>query len=680
MRGMTTYLVTGATGFLGRHLVERLLARADADPDLEVLALVRAGSQQRLTRRARRWPHGDRVQPLVGDLTSPQLGLSAGRLRELTGRVDHLVHLAALYDMTADPETNERVNVDGTRRVVELANRLRAGRLHHVSSVAVAGHHPGRFSEDDFDLGQELPSPYHATKFAAERIVREEATVPWRVYRPAIVVGHSTTGEMDKIDGPYYFFPVFRALGALPRLLPVVLPEVGATNVVPVDYVAAAMDHLVHADGLDHRAFHLISPRPLGLTEVYAAFARAAGAPFLAAALPGGPVRRAATAADRMGAGRLVRALGGLPGVQFAEELTLDALGIPAQVLPHLTFPTTFVSAQTEAALAGSGVELPPLAEYAPTLWRYWEEHLDPARARRPRPGGPLAGRRVVITGASSGIGRATAVTVAQAGGVPLLVARRTDALEEVRSAIERAGGQAHVYSCDITQGESVDTLVKQLLTDHESVDMLVNNAGRSIRRSVRLSYERMHDYERTMSLNYFGAVRLILGLLPHMTERRFGHVVNVSSIGVQANPPRFSAYVASKAALDAFSRVVATETFGAGVTFTTVHMPLVRTPMIRPTRIYDAFPTISAEQAAEMVLAALVDRPKHIGTRLGTFAEVSYALAPRLVDVVLHLAYQAFPDSAAAAGTEAPEPAVEGDALSRVAQAMVRLLPGVHW
>jgi NAD(P)-dependent dehydrogenase (short-subunit alcohol dehydrogenase family) len=207
----------------------------------------------------------------------------------------------------------------------------------------------------------------------------------------------------------------------------------------------------------------------------------------------------------------------------------------------------------------------------------------------------------------------------------------------------------------------------------------VVHSAGRSIRRSVRLSYDRVHDYERLIAVNYLGGVRLVLALLPHMTERRFGHVVTISSIGVQASPPRFSAYVASKAAMDAFVRVVASETFGDGITFTTIHMPLVRTPMIEPTTIYRAFPAITPDQAADQVIRALVDRPKHIGTRLGTFAEVSYALTPKVVDAVLHLAYRLFPDSAAAGGTDAPPP-VADTPVSRAALAMARLLPGVHW
>ena len=662
---MTTYLVTGASGFLGGELVGRLLARDDA----HITALVRASSQSRLAAKLRKWPGGADVESQVGDLGLPRLGLNDASIDRLAGTVDHLVHLAAIYDMTADDEANEAANVGGTANVVELANRLGVGCLHHVSSIAVSGEYPGVFTEEMFAEGQELPSAYHRTKYEAERIVREQANVPWRVYRPAIVVGDSRSGLIDKIDGPYYLFELIRRLSVLPGWLRLPGPDLGATNVVPVDYVVDAMDHLMHVDGLDGRAFHLANPKPQPVHHVFNAFAAAAGAPKLVSTVSKGGVDAAIG---------LAGLLGRVPGVELGRDVALDQVGIPLEVLPHVAFAGKFDSAATRAALEGSDLEVPQLRAYAPVLWHYWEENLDRDRARRRRPGGKLAGRRVVITGASSGIGRATALQIAQHGGVPILVARRAEALEEVRKEVEAAGGQAWVYACDITEAESVDTLVKQLLTDHDAIDMLVNNAGRSIRRSIKLSYDRFHDFERTMSLNYFGAVRLILGLLPHMTERRFGHIVNVSSIGVQTNPPRFSAYVASKAALDAFSRVVATETFGDGVTFTNIHMPLVRTPMIGPTSLYDAFPTKSPDEAAEMLIDALVNRPKTIDTKLGTFGEVLHAVAPKVADEVLHVAYRVFPDSAAAKGRTTEEGEVS--TLSRAAEALARLLPGVHW
>jgi NAD(P)-dependent dehydrogenase (short-subunit alcohol dehydrogenase family) len=230
------------------------------------------------------------------------------------------------------------------------------------------------------------------------------------------------------------------------------------------------------------------------------------------------------------------------------------------------------------------------------------------------------------------------------------------------------------VYSCDLSDFEAIDGLVEKLLSDHARIDMLVNNAGRSIRRSVALSYDRFHDYERTVRLNYLSPVRLMLGLLPHMRDQGGGHVVNVSSIGAQTNPPRFSAYVGSKAALDAFTRVVSSETIGDGVTFTTIHMPLVRTPMIAPTKMYDSFPTITPDEAADMVCEAIRTKPKTINTRLGTFGEVAYALAPKAVDQILHLAYKVFPESSAAKG-ESGEDKASGEAT-----ALAYLMKGVHW
>jgi thioester reductase-like protein len=663
---VATYLVTGATGFLGRHFMGRLLERQDVD---EVYVLVRERSQDRLAGLGRGWRDAQRVTPLVGDIAEPLAGLTEERLAGLTGRVDHVVHLAALYDMSADDATNERANVDGTRNVVEVAARVQAGRLHHVSSVAVAGDYEGTFTEDMFDEGQPLPSPYHRTKFEAERIVREQSAVPWRVYRPSIVVGHSKTGEMDKIDGPYYFLPTIARLSSLPGVPFGALPNIGDSNIVPVDYVVDAMDHLIHADGLDGRAFHLVAPKPQKFFEVYNAFAKAAGAPRVAVPFDS-PLARPFVAVAKA-------ALRTAP-VVVTTDLLFDRFGIPPEVLPHLTFTPRFESAATREALAGSGIEVPRLESYAGALWRYWRENLDRGRARRSEPGRPLAGRTVLITGASSGIGRAAALKVAEEGGIPLLVARRTDALEEVRAEIEAAGGTAHVYSCDLTDDSSVAKLVTQVVDDHGHVDMLVNNAGRSIRRSVKLSVDRFHDYERAMSINYFAAIRLILALLPHMTRRRFGHVVNISSIGVQTNPPRFSAYVASKSALDAFTRIVASEVHGYGVTFTTIHMPLVRTPMIAPTKMYDHFPAISPDQAATMVVDALKKRPVDVSTRLGTLGAVAYALTPRLVHMILHEAYRAFPDSAAAGGNRDAEKRVAQ--LGQAATAIKRLLPGVHW
>jgi len=655
-----TAFVTGATGLIGRRLVERLLAR-----DLRLFLLVRKSSRPALEALVAQWGAAERVVPVVGDLALPGLGLAPGALPE---RLDHVFHLAASYDLTAPEAEIAELNVAGTQRVVDLANALEVGTFHHVSSIAVAGKYDGFFTEEMLDEGQALPHPYHRTKLEAERRVRAGVRGAWRVYRPGVVIGDSRTGEMDKVDGPYYFFKAIqRVRGALPPWFPLVGIELGRTNLVPVDWVAAALDHIAFLPGLDGQAFHLVDPTPLKVGDAVNAFARAAHAPQLVARVD----RRLAAMLPRGALSTLLR----LPALREARASVLEDLGIPPAALAHIALVPRFDARDAQRALRGSGIELPPLESYAWKLWDFWERHLDPDLHRDRSFAAAVRGRTVVITGGSSGIGRATALKVARAGGVPVLIARGEEALEATKAEIEAAGGAAWTYGADLADGEAIDAVVEQVLADHARVEVLVNSAGRSIRRSVALSYERPHDYERTMRLNYLGAVRLILGLLPHMRERGGGHIVNVSSIGVQTNPPRFSAYVASKAALDAFTRVVSSETVGDGVTFTTIHMPLVRTPMIAPTRIYDAFPAISPEEAADLVCEAIRSRPKHIGTRLGTFGEVAYALAPKAVDQILHLAYRVFPDSAAARGDADPAERASGDAV-----ALAHLMRGVHW
>ena len=668
-----SYFVTGATGFIGRHLVCSLLDERRG----EIHVLVRKGSQARLEALTRSWGNPSRVSAVVGDLTKPGLGVSKKWTAAHKGSITHFFHVAAIYDMTASDELNEQLNVGGTRAALDLAAKLSVGTFHQVSSVAASGDYHGMYDETMFDVGQGLPSPYHRTKFESERIVREEAKVPWRVYRPAVVVGHSETGAMDKVDGPYYFFPLFKRMrDTLPQWLPIMGVDLGDTNVVPVDYVVKAMDHLAHQPGLDGEAFHLVNPEPQPVVDLVNTFATAAKAPRFAV-----PVDRRVTGV--LPHGLLPRALrpGGLIGnalrtapVQLALRETIGRLGVPPEVLSHVSFPSTYASRRTERALAGSGISCPPLDSYAFTLWSYWEDHLDQDTRRDKGLREALGDKVVVITGASSGIGRSTALKVAQAGGIPVLIARGKDKLEETKAEIEAAGGTAFAYGCDLSDLEAIDALCEQLRADHGTIDYVVNNAGRSIRRSLALSHDRFHDFERTMQLNYFGAIRLVMGVLPAMREQGFGHVVNVSSIGVQTNPPRFSAYVASKSALDSWSNVVSSELVGDGVSFTTIHMPLVKTPMIAPTKIYDAFPTITPAQAADLVLDALADRPHQVNTRLGSLGSVAHTLAPKATFRVLHLAYQVFPDSAAARGEER-----DGAATSQQ-RLLARVLKGVHW
>ncbi|MEB3983060.1 SDR family oxidoreductase [Mycobacterium sp. 663a-19] len=667
------YVVTGGTGFIGRRVVTRLL---DARPDAQVWVLVRRQSLGRFERLAAEW--GERAKPLVGEL--PELALTEETVAEL-GEVDHVVHCAAIYDITAGDAEQRAANVDGTRAVIELTQRLDAT-LHHVSSIAVAGDFRGEYTEDDFDVGQQLPTPYHQTKFEAELLVRSTPGLRHRIYRPAVVVGDSRTGEMDKVDGPYYFFGVLAKLAVLPKFTPIMLPDTGRTNIVPVDYVVDALVALMHADGRDGQTFHLTAPKTIGLRGIYRGVAEEAGLPPLRGSLP----RSVATPVLKVsGRAKVVR------------NMAATQLGIPAEVLDVVDLAPQFVSDETRKALRGTNIDVPEFADYAPKLWRYWAEHLDPDRARRDNPAGPLVGRHVIITGASSGIGRASAIAVAERGATVFALARNGDALDKLVAEIRANGGQAYAFTCDITDSVSVEHTVKDILGRFDHVDYLVNNAGRSIRRSVVNATDRMHDYERVMAVNYFGAVRMVLALLPHWRERRFGHVVNVSSAGVQARNPKYSSYLPTKAALDAFADVVASETLSDHITFTNIHMPLVRTPMIVPSHRLNPVPPISPERAAAMVVRGLVEKPARIDTPVGTLAEAGNYFTPRLSRRILHQLYLGYPDSAAARGVvTATEPAAprpsrrkpkrpvravaRGIRAPRPVKRLARLVPGLHW
>ncbi|HEU4663057.1 MAG TPA: SDR family oxidoreductase, partial [Dokdonella sp.] len=580
------YFVTGATGFIGSYLLPKLIAREG-----RIHVLVREGSLERLALLRAAWGVDDkRVVAVVGDLTAPGLGIAAADRRKLAGKVRHFFHLGAIYDIQAPAEAQFAANVDGTRHAVAFAEAIEAGCFHHVSSIAAAGLYEGVFREDMFEEAEELDHPYFRTKHEAEGVVRRECGRPFRIYRPGFVVGHSKTGQIDKIDGPYYFFKAIQKMRELlPPWMPTIGVEGGRINIVPVDYVVDALDFIAHKRALDGKCFHLTDPAPHRVGEVLNIFAQAAHAPKMT-------MRINAKLFGFIPA-PILYGLGSLAPVKRAMRVVLNDLGIPRDVLPFINWPTRYDNREAAKALKGSGIAVPPLASYAAKIWDYWERNLDPDLFIDRSLAGRVRGKVVVVTGASSGIGRASAVKLALAGARVVLVARGEEKLVETKREIAAMGGSAVVFTADLADMRSCDALVRRVLDELGTCDFLINNAGRSIRRGIVHSFDRFHDFERTMQLNYFGAIRLILGFLPKMIEQRAGQIINVSSIGVLSNAPRFSAYVASKSALDAFSRIAQSEFSDSNIVFTTINMPLVRTPMIGPTKIYDNVPTLTPDE-----------------------------------------------------------------------------------
>ncbi len=661
-----SYFVTGATGFIGRYLVSNLLKRKGT-----IHVLVRKGSAKKLTQIGEQmgWDM-KRIVPVNGDLSKAKLGLSVAQINALKGKVQHFFHLADIYDLNADAESQKVANIGGTKNALDLAAALKAGCFHHTSSIAAAGLYPGVFREDMFDEAEGLKDPYFRTKHDSEGLVRKQTAVPYRIYRPSMVVGHSQTGEIDKIDGPYYLFTLIKKIReTLPQWMPTLGIEGGRINVVPVDFVANAMDHIAHKTGLDAQCFHLVDPEPMRFGELMNTFARAAHAPEMTMRLDArmfgfipAPMRMAVSS---------------LPPVKRLTNMILRDLKIPASTLSFITYPTRFDCRETERALKGSKIAVPALDSYAWRLWDYWERNLDPDLFVDRSLRGKVENKVVVITGGSSGIGKAAAIKIAEAGAKVIIAARGEEELEVTRKEIVDAGYICFAYKSDLADLASCDSLIEQVVKDHGGIDILINNAGRSIRRSIELSFDRFHDFERTMQLNYFGSVRLIMQALPSMIAKRRGHIINISSIGVLTSSPRFSAYVASKAALDAFSSCAQGELSGKGISFTTINMPLVKTPMIAPTKMYDSVPTLSPEEAADLIVKAIIQKPSRVATRLGVFAGVMNAVFPKAYEVLISTAFELFPDSAAAKGMKG-----RGEAAQATSEqiAFASVMRGVHW
>ena len=583
------YFVTGATGLIGRELVGRLASRGS------VRVLVRDPSKH--VPLLEGWTR-EGVQVVEGDLTKHDLGLRDASALD----VDHLFHLGALYDLEAEEEELDRINVGGTESLIRLLEaRGFKGTFHHVSSIAVAGDYKGTFKESMLDEKQRLLHAYHRSKHESERRVRTVRSFPFRIYRPGAVVGHSVTGETLRADGPYYMFKTIQKMGRnLPAWLPLIGPKGAPLQMVPVDFVAAAIDHLAHAPGWDGKTFHVVDPDPPSFRRSFNLLAEVAGGPKLSRNF----LRPLFSASP---AGQIITQLGAFKA--FRKWAYEDA-EIPPVVADLLNANVRYDATNLLAGLKDSGIECPRQEEYVEAIYDYWRKHLDSHRDLEGRRRRALKGKVVLITGASSGIGEALAYRMGEYGAKVMLVARRTDELERVRKAIVEAGGVAEHVTADLASYEDCDRAVEATIERFGSVDVLINNAGRSIRRPLTDSLNRFHDLERVMQINYFGPARLMRAVLPGMRENG-GTIVNVLSAGANLPSPRFGAYTASKAALGQLGNTLAAEHAHEGIHVSNIYLPWVRTPMMDATGRYEKTDAMTPDAACDWIFEGIVDRKR---------------------------------------------------------------------
>jgi NAD(P)-dependent dehydrogenase (short-subunit alcohol dehydrogenase family) len=618
--------VTGGTGFLGRHLVPLLIARGGT-----VIVLVRA---------ARRAAHEERIGAWreLAEAHDASLEIAEGALGDPSvdaASLDHVFHLAACYDLTASREVLEHANVEGTRALLGwLAGGGFRGVLHHASSIAVAGDFRKRFTEEMLEKRQDFPTEYHRTKYESERLVRGEARVRHRIYRPGAIVGHSESGEADRVDGPYY---LFRAIHAARDVLPrwVTLPgfDGGRIAMVPVDFVAEAIDEIAHQDGHDGKTFHVVDPATPSFRTTFNLIADAAGAPRMAR------LRIADTIGKLLpGAGTFASQLGSL---RFLRAQYYEALGIPPIVHEAQNKEVEYDATNLLAALEGTGISCPPQADYVEALWDYYVRHLDPARDPEARDRKALEGKVVLVTGASSGIGEEIASYAAKIGAKVVLVARRDEELARVERDIVERGGSACRFAADLTDYAACDAAVAFAIGRFGRVDVLVNNAGRSIRRPLLDSLDRFHDLERVMQINYFGPARLIRAVLPGMRAQKSGAIVNVLSAGSRMGSPRFGAYTSSKAALAQLGDTLAAEHLHEGIRVSNVFLPWVRTPMMDATGKFEETPAMTPEKAARLVIEGVVLGTQHVLDAEVRRRFVFMSLRPEALTRILNLLYR---------------------------------------
>ncbi|MFV2144871.1 SDR family NAD(P)-dependent oxidoreductase [Isoptericola sp. G70] len=626
-------LVTGAAGFLGRQL---LLELGDRHPAATILAVVRGGVEDELRawlteRRGRT----ERLEVVVGDVTQERCGLDARTVARLAATKTYVYHCAARYDLERpDPELDAQVNVDGTRTVLRLAEEVGAAGFSLMSSVAVAGTYHGVWTEEHLHETHAWRSSYASSKHRAEVLVHE-STLPSRsVFRLGVLVGDELTGTYFKPDGVYSFFGAIRKIHeAVPLGVPLPTIGWGAIPLCPVDHAARAVVALAAApdDGLT--VHHVFEDEVLRAGDIMRLVLEAAGRP---------------RSAEVSWLGHLVQGFneraehdGVLTQLKNDAIDILHDVGVPRYLVGELNQPTQFSNAATSARLAALGIGSPAFEQYASRTWHGWLAHEARAPGRRELEF--FRGKHVVMTGGSSGVGAGILRRLLEHGVASVVVLgrnrKRLDDVLEYQPGAERV----ELVDCDLLDDASVGAAIDRLAQAGREVDLLVLSAGLSIDRPLRDMSADLEELSRMTQVNFVAPMRLVRALVPLMADRPDARVVTLSSIATQLDVPGFSMYSATKAALDQAFAVLPSELTGSGVSFVSVRLPLVKTPMTNVNIRLRNVPMLSVGAAVDMVVAATVSGRRSAGGAVGRSFEVLKLWHPVLASVVGNLGWKGY-------------------------------------
>ncbi|NEN79550.1 SDR family NAD(P)-dependent oxidoreductase [Nocardioides zeae] len=629
---LATHLVTGAAGFLGRQLVLELLHRHARD---RVVALVRDGEDELRGWLDARRADLARLEVIRGEVTAEQCGVAADQVSVLSGERVHMYHTAARYDLArADAAQDEKVNVEGTRRALELAKTIAAASFAHVSTVMVAGRYQGIWTEEHYEEAPGWPTSYASSKHRAELLVRDSSVPVRGIYRLGVLVGDASTGSHFKEDGVYGFFEAIRSVDrSVPRGLPLPTIGWGPIPLCPVDHAARAVVALAANADRGLAVHHVFEDDVLRADEIMRLVLEAAGRErILDLAWVGHAVQDFNERAEH-----------DTVLTQLRDDILaiLRDAGIPQHLLAELHQPTQFSNDITSAHLRELGIESTMFTSYVSRIWYGWLAHrMRDACARRRA---FFSGKHVVMTGGSSGIGAEMLRRMLDSGVASVVVLGRH--AERVASVVAPHPERERVehLPCDLLDPEDVTSAVDQLLSDDRPIDVLVLSAGLSIDRRLLDMTDDLNELARMTQVNFLAPTHLIRGLVPLMEGRPDARVVTISTISTQLDVPGFSVYAATKAALDRVFSVLPAELAGKGISFVTVRLPLVKTPMTDVhVRLRDV-PMLSVGRASEIVLAALETGDARAGTWLGSMFEVLQNLHPELARALSSIGWRAY-------------------------------------